>query len=380
MRTIILFILFFYLAAPDALMLEAQTPSLNIGDIAPPLWVKAWLKGEPVRHFEKGKVYVVEFWATWCAPCRAVMPHLSALAAEYKDKVIFLGIDVMEGKTASINKLQAFVDSMGRRMNYLVAAEDKSLMADGWLYASGEQGIPKTFVINGEGRLAWIGAPERLHEILPKILDNTLTTDETNAQRIFDKRLAELDDSANFELIRFRGDPEILSNRHRLDSALLMINEFVKKEPRLQYAPSVGTYTFTIFLQTDPEEAYHFGKVFLATPTYEDPPYHVIIGIIGSYSYKLNLPNKIYELAAEAYQKEIDRWPQTTNIPNNYHKMAEWYWRACNTAKAIESEQNAITALKSKENLSVTDLAAFESRLNEYKKAAGSGNLTNKLD
>ncbi|MEO8884533.1 MAG: hypothetical protein ABI367_00625, partial [Mucilaginibacter sp.] len=40
-------------------------PIKNIGDDVPQLRVKKWLKGTPVEEFEKGKVYVVEFWATW---------------------------------------------------------------------------------------------------------------------------------------------------------------------------------------------------------------------------------------------------------------------------------------------------------------------------
>ena len=110
-------------------------PLLNIGDPAPALRVRGWVKGEPVERFEKGKVYVLEFWATWCRPCIAAMPHLSALAGEYKDRVTFLGIDVYEKKT--VGKIKAFVDSMGKRMDFRVAAEDSDLMVAGWLVDTG---------------------------------------------------------------------------------------------------------------------------------------------------------------------------------------------------------------------------------------------------
>lgn len=132
-------------------------PSLNLGDPVPALQVRQWLKGIPVQRFEKGKVYVLEFWATWCAPCKAAMPHLSALAREYKDRVTFIGIDIMEMKPTSLEKVKAFVDSMGQRMDYHVAVEDSNFMATNWMEAAAEQGIPSSFVVNGEGRLAWIG-------------------------------------------------------------------------------------------------------------------------------------------------------------------------------------------------------------------------------
>ena len=152
---------------------DDQSPSLNIGDPAPPLRVREWLKGTPVQQFEKGNVYVLEFWATWCGPCNAAMPHLSALAAEYKDRVTISGIDVYESKNTFMEKVKAFVDSMGSRMEYHVAAEDSNFMEVDWFDASGTRGIPMSFVVNGDGRLAWIGHPKDLDEVLPKIVNNT---------------------------------------------------------------------------------------------------------------------------------------------------------------------------------------------------------------
>ena len=52
-------------AALIALSLATDATSLDIGSKAPPLSAEQWLKGEPVQAFEPGKVYVVEFWATW---------------------------------------------------------------------------------------------------------------------------------------------------------------------------------------------------------------------------------------------------------------------------------------------------------------------------
>ncbi|MFM7297514.1 MAG: TlpA family protein disulfide reductase, partial [Planctomycetota bacterium] len=50
---------------------------LGVGDPAPRLRVGSWLKGEPIAGFEAGRVYVVEFWSTWCLPCEKSIPLLS---------------------------------------------------------------------------------------------------------------------------------------------------------------------------------------------------------------------------------------------------------------------------------------------------------------
>lgn len=348
---------------------ETQSPSLNIGDPAPSLRVRGWLKGTPVQRFKKGNVYVVEFWATWCKPCIAAMPHLSALASEYKDRVTFLGIDIYEKKTTHIEKVRAFVDSMGHRMDYHVAAEDSNFMAAGWLDATGAQveGIPRTFVVDTEGRLAWIGHPHELDKVLPKIVNNTWDIKQALAERNLKRYLKELDKNASYELARYDGNPENPDDPGKPDSALFLINEIVRKEPKLKYAQAIAARTFISLLKTNPHKAYEYGKEMLAASTYEESLDYFIYGNVESYSNKLNLPAEIYLLGIEAYQMEIDQYPETTDIPNAYHKMAEWYWRTNDKPGAIATEQKAIEALKNRKGISRADTSAFEFRLQQYK-------------
>src|SRR5262245_54681841 len=77
-----------------AAVARAEGP-LSVGDPAPKLEVKEFVKGDAVKSFDKGKVYVVEFWATWCGPCRTSIPHLTELQKKHKD-VTFIGVSVFE--------------------------------------------------------------------------------------------------------------------------------------------------------------------------------------------------------------------------------------------------------------------------------------------
>ena len=347
-----------------------QITSVTIGDTAPPLFIRDWIKGTPILKFEKGKVYVVEFWASWCAPCKAAIPHLSVLADKYKDKVAVLGIDVLENKSTSMQKIKSFVDSMGDRMNYYVATEESNLMETGWLNASGDGlGIPKTFIVNAEGKLAWIGHPKDLADVLPKIVNETWDIKDALDKRNSDRYLRKLDDSLNNELMKYRENDFKKDSIGKPELALLAINEIVINEPRLKYAPLVAYNTFTSLLKTNQHKAYEYGKVVLVTSTYEDPADFVIYDAIDFFSDRLKLSKEIYELGAEAHQMHIDKfpYPQLLNLPKHYSKMAELYWRANDKLKAIETQQKAIEALKSKNNLSKTEMEKFKSLLQKYK-------------
>lgn len=168
-----------------------EAPTLNLGDPAPKLVLSEWVKGEPITEFAPETVTVVEFWATWCGPCRTTIPHLTELAKQHSN-VKFVGVDIWENDPDAV---KAFVAEMGEKMDYAVAidqlqgaGEDEEgptagVMATTWMLAAGENGIPAAFIINGEGRIAWIGHPMAMDEPLQLIVDGTYDLEAAIAER-----------------------------------------------------------------------------------------------------------------------------------------------------------------------------------------------------
>jgi thiol-disulfide isomerase/thioredoxin len=134
--------------------------TLKLGDPAPPVLVLRWLKGEPI-NLNRGRVNVVEFWATWCGPCKASMPHLSEVAARFKDQVDVTGISIFENGTDPLPEVERFVAHAGNSMAYNVGfgGGKDCAMGKTWFEAAGADGIPLAFVVDRQGRIAWIGHP-----------------------------------------------------------------------------------------------------------------------------------------------------------------------------------------------------------------------------
>src|SRR5438270_4074430 len=106
-----------------AAQMSVCAADLKVGDPAPKLQVAKWVQGDPVKAFQKGKAYIVEFWATWCGPCRVSIPHLNEIHNKFKDKgLIVIGQDCWE---TDESKVQPFVKKMDDKMTYRVALDDK---------------------------------------------------------------------------------------------------------------------------------------------------------------------------------------------------------------------------------------------------------------
>lgn len=165
---------------------------LTLGSKAPKLELKKFIKGTEVKSFEKGKIYVVELWATWCGPCKVTIPHLTALQKKYED-VVFIGVAVLEEDPKGVSD---FVDEMGKTMDYRVALD---LVAEGeepaegktvqnWMEPAGLEEIPSAFIINGEGKIAWIGHPGNMEEPLEQIVGGKWDL-VAEAKKIADEKL-----------------------------------------------------------------------------------------------------------------------------------------------------------------------------------------------
>lgn len=117
----------------------------------------------------RGKVVVVDFWATWCGPCIAEMPHMKELYAQYKDKgVEFIGVSLDNPEEqGGLEKLKAYVkdNEIGWPQYYQGKGWD-SEFSGSW----GINSIPALFVVDKKGNLHSIRARGKLEEMIPELL------------------------------------------------------------------------------------------------------------------------------------------------------------------------------------------------------------------
>lgn len=139
----------------------------KIGDKAAPLVIKDWVKGSAVNVHDGKNIYVVEFWATWCGPCRTSIPHLTDLQKKFKDKhVVFIGISDEDKSDVA-----PFVKEMSAKMDYVVACDKDRETSTGYMKAYDQSGIPTAFIVGKDGKVLWFGHPmDNLEETLTEIV------------------------------------------------------------------------------------------------------------------------------------------------------------------------------------------------------------------
>ncbi|KAL4443316.1 hypothetical protein ABPG75_011053 [Micractinium tetrahymenae] len=127
-----------------------------VGKPCPPITGLTFIKGEPVAIPSRDGPTVVEFWATWCGPCRVAFPHLSSLAQKHRGRgLVVVGVN-MEQDTPQI---RAFVAQQGSKMDYTVAVDATGQAAAALMGAAQVSGIPHAFIIDSGGVVRHHGHP-----------------------------------------------------------------------------------------------------------------------------------------------------------------------------------------------------------------------------
>jgi len=152
----------------------------TIGNAAPPIRVSEAFQAPDDASFDleslRGDVVVLEFWATWCGPCVAAIPHLNELAEEFAgEDVLFISITKEDRAT-----VERFMKKREMK-SWVVRDEDGATNA-----AYGVRGIPNTFIINAEGVLVADTHPTRVTaEHIRTALEGGTPELETPSERIY---------------------------------------------------------------------------------------------------------------------------------------------------------------------------------------------------
>ena len=224
MKRILLIVLACATVAALTLRPAEAEPTLGIGSKAPALDIEHYVHGTdgklgPVTKFEKDKVYVVEFWATWCGPCLMSMPHLADIQNKYRDQ----GVQIIGISDESLDEVKAL---MGRQhpqagksfaditSAYTLTTDPDLSSYEDYMTASGNTGVPTAFLVGKTGLIEWIGHAMTIDEPLEAVLNDKWDREAFKEQLKLEKQFEE--DVQQFAQLAGRG---------RLEEASAMLEE-----------------------------------------------------------------------------------------------------------------------------------------------------------
>lgn len=316
-------------------------PQLTVGDKAPELKYGKWLKGSPIKEYEKGRLYLFEFWATWCGPCIASMPHLSEFARERKHEATVIAVDIWEanhGGNKSYEsywpKVERFVKQMGDKMDFNVITDTRDqFMGEQWMKAAGQEGIPCTIMVK-DGVILWMGHPIGLDSIVNMVMEGKYDMEATKKAKAEHDRV---NDSISAPFTNVYKRYEALSNDKQYDKALNLLDSAMATMPT--FAGTFGFFKFNLMIEHLNEDS---AMVFVREWQKTKP------GYVGSTSAvivrKPGLKKSTYLYAMELLNQQLENPQMPASIV--YAEMAAAYANMGDYKQAVEKQDKAVKMAK----------------------------------
>jgi thiol-disulfide isomerase/thioredoxin len=232
---------------------------LTIGSTAPALDVEHWVqngngKFKPVTEFAKGKVYVVEFWATWCGPCVSSMPHLAEIQKSFADK----GVQIVSISDEDLETVEKFLErelksttkdgevedgDQPKTYRDLTSAYCLTTDPDGssnksYMEAAGQNGIPCAFIVGKDQKIEWIGHPMSMDKVLEQVVEGNWDRAEF---------AAEFKESQKMELLMAQITRKARSGDS--DAAMKLIDEAVAESESAAIKQQLNSMRINVLLQ-----------------------------------------------------------------------------------------------------------------------------------
>lgn len=342
------------LAAGTFLSAAADNDTLKVGDPAPKLKQGKYVQGEPVKEFQPGKAYIVEFWATWCGPCRESIPHLNEIWNKYKDKgLIVIGQNCWEHDDTLV---EPFVKKMDDKMTYRVALDnkessDKGSMADTWMTAANQDGIPTAFLVDTHGKIASIGHPMQLKEkVIEAVLAGKYDTQKAAADYAEQKKNEGKLEKAGVEL-------QTAMQQKKWDDAMTKANEIEKLLPEDE-RDNIDLLRFAILLgKKDYTNAYALASK--TSEAHKDNPM-----LQTQLAWQMASDDSIEQRDLKLASTIADRANDAAKgkDPGPYHVQARILFMQGKKDEAIQSEEKALKVAEPEQK----DL--FQKTIDSYKK------------
>lgn len=343
-----------------------QAPTLTVGSTAPELRIHSWIKGKELTQSTK-EYTVVEFWATWCEPCKRAIPDLTRIAQKFKSSTDIVGVSVREVPGGEDfgpvpGKVTDFVTKLGIRMDYPVALDGPdNFMSTKWLDAAGRKTIPTSFLLDKNRKILWIGYDTSELEYALTLLSQGIRSDDL-IPKLDARRKKIADDKKQAEKLLAS-----LSRNIPAEKRLSTLEEAFRLDPEL--AAREVTFKISLLLEAGKiKEAFALTKGDFYRDHKDDP--NDLLTVAYTFIQRDKPTTEQVELAFEFAERSMSLRKEPDAF--NFDCLARISYARKNVKKALEFQTKAVELAKKDKSMGTGNLMAMTDALKRYQLESGS--------